>query len=156
MSSRASVRRARYETLLLAIVLASASAFVVSFVGGIGGSADTPAPAAIESFAPANLDDTRVGRVEVLNGAGEAGWARDATMRLREAGFDVVYFGNATVTGVDSSIVYSRIMNDEVAHAAARALGITRVVSQPDTTLYVDASILLGADWRPSISTRAR
>jgi hypothetical protein len=34
-------------------------------------------------------------RVEILNGGGHAGAAREATDQLRDLGFDVVFFGNA-------------------------------------------------------------
>lgn len=150
-------KTARYETLLLAIVFAIGLAFLVSFVRGLG----SPGPAApetpsVESNAPANLDERRVGRVEVLNATRVAGIAREATQRLRDAGFDVVSFGNAEISDADSSIVYSRIPDDEIARAAAAALGIDRVEVRPDTSLYLDVSVVLGADWRPVSSTRSR
>ena len=149
-------KTARYETLILAIVLAIGAAFLVSFARGLGTRTETPEDVLPDADAPANLDERRVGRVEVLNATRVAGIARDATQQLRDAGFDVVHFGNADGIGADSSVVYGRISNDEIAKAAAAALGITRVVLQPDTTLYVDASVVLGADWRPVNSTRAR
>jgi hypothetical protein len=150
-------RTARYETLLLAVVLALAAAFLVSFARGVGSrTVATPAESPPETSAPANLDERRVGRIEVLNGTRAAGIARDATQQLRDAGFDVVYFGNAASSGRDSSVVYSRIENDEVAKAAAAVLGIGRVETQLDTSLYVDASVVLGADWRLPGSIRAR
>ena len=149
-------KTARYETLILAIVLAIGAAFLVSFARGLGTRTETPEDVLPDADAPANLDERRVGRVEVLNATRVAGIARDATQQLRDAGFDVVHFGNADGIGADSSVVYSRVSNDEIAKAAAAALGITRVVLQPDTTLYVDASVVLGADWRPVNSTRAR
>lgn len=157
MKNDAAVRTALYETALLVCVLALGTAFLVSFVRGIGRAGHAPpTDATVETFIPANLDDRRGGRVEVLNASNEAGIARDATQRLRDAGFDVVHFGNAPESGVDSSVVYSRTADDAVARAVAQALGIARVVSQPDTTLYVDASVMLGTDWRRAISTRAR
>jgi hypothetical protein len=156
MASRGE-KTARYETLILAIVLAIGAAFLVSFARGLGTRTETPAEdVRPDADAPANLDERRVGRVEVLNGTRVAGIARVATQQLRDAGFDVVHFGNADGIDADSSVVYSRISNDEIAKAAAAALGITRVVLQPDTSLYVDASVVLGADWRPVNSTRAR
>jgi hypothetical protein len=142
--ARRGEKTAHYETLVLAIVLALGAAFLVSFARGLGARTEMPAEdVRPDADAPANLDERRVGRVEVLNGT-------------RVAGFDVVHFGNADGIDADSSVVYSRISNDEIAKAAAAALGITRVVLQPDTSRYVDASVVLGADWRPVNSTRAR
>jgi hypothetical protein len=90
-------------------------------------------------------------RVEVLNGGGRAGAAREATERLRDGGFDVVYFGNAASFGRDSSVVLDRIGAMEPARAVADALGIRNVRSEPDSNLYLDVSVVLGADWKPSI-----
>jgi hypothetical protein len=149
-------RSALIETALLVLVFAVASAFLVSFVRGIAGGSDEAAVAAgpAETFTPANLDTRRVGRIEVLNAARTAGLARDATQRLRTAGFDVVYFGNTSAADPDSSVVYDRTGDDDVARAAADVLGIRRVITRADTTLYVDATVILGADWRPRPAAR--
>lgn len=87
-------------------------------------------------------------RVEVLNAAGRDGMARRATDYLRELGFDVVYFGNAESFGRDTSIVLDRVRRLPDARRVADALGVRRVVSRPDSNLYLDVSVLLGADWR--------
>ena len=86
-------------------------------------------------------------QVEVLNAAGKPGLARAATRRLRAEGFDVVFFGNATRFGRDSSVVLDRSRTSESARRVARALGIERVRSEPDSTLYLDVTVFLGADW---------
>jgi hypothetical protein len=89
-------------------------------------------------------------RVEVLNGGGRSGAAREATEQLRDRGFDVVYFGNAADFGRDSSVVLDRIGAMEPARAVADALGIRNVRSEPDSNLYLDVSVVLGAEWEPS------
>ena len=86
-------------------------------------------------------------RVEVLNGAGQSGLARSATDVLRDEGFDVVYFGNADDFGRDSSVVLDRVGRVDLARAVADALGIPRVLSEPDSNLYLDATVVLGEDW---------
>jgi len=95
---------------------------------------------------PVWSSDARV-RIEVLNGGGRAGAARAATTFLRDAGYDVVYFGNATSFDHDSTRVIDRVDRLEVASAVARALGIGNVLSEPDPNLFVDVSVVLGADW---------
>ena len=92
-------------------------------------------------------DDVRV-KVEVLNATGLRGRARQATFALRDAGFDVVRFANDTVRR-DSTLVLSRSGKDDWAAEVARALGGARVVSRPDSSRYLDVTVLLGADWRP-------
>lgn len=85
--------------------------------------------------------------VEVLNAGGTRGAARDATGLLRRDGFDVVYFGNANTFGQDSSLVLDRVHDMAKARAVAEALGIRDVRSEPDSTLYVDVSVMLGRRW---------
>ena len=85
----------------------------------------------------------------MLNAAGVAGLARTATERLRDRGFDVVYFGNAESFGVDTSVVLDRVGRPQVARDVAAALGISRVESRPDSTLYLEATVVLGRDLAP-------
>jgi hypothetical protein len=86
-------------------------------------------------------------RVEVLNGGGQVGVARAATERLRDAGFDVVFFGNAGSFDQDSSLVLDRVGRPEWARAVAEALGIHNLRSEPNPNLYLDVSVVLGGDW---------
>lgn len=88
-------------------------------------------------------------RVEVLNGGGRSGMARAATEALRDGGFDVVSYGNASEFGRDSSVVLSRAGDVKFARAVADALGIREVRLEPDSNLYLDVSVVLGAVWEP-------
>jgi LytR cell envelope-related transcriptional attenuator len=138
--------RPRAEATAAVLALLLCGAFVASFIGGLGRPA--AAPSAVGPAAPTlTVPDRVVGRVEVLNGSGRAGLARSATERLRTGGFDVVYFGNAPAA-VDSSRVLDRMGSTAVARAAARRLGIPNVVTQRDSSLFVDATIVLGSDWQ--------
>ncbi len=89
-------------------------------------------------------------RVEVLNGGGRSGAAREATELLRDVGFDVVFFGNASTFDRDSSIVLDRAGAPAAARDVADALGIRNVRSEPDPNLYLDVSVVLGTDWSPA------
>lgn len=89
-------------------------------------------------------------RVEVLNGGGHAGAAREATEVLRELGFDVVFFGNAGTFDRDSSVVLDRMGTLPRARDVADALGIRRVRTEPDSNLYLDVTVVLGKDWEPA------
>lgn len=131
-------------TLLLVLVMIGS---LVAGLGIGGGEDQTPitGPDAEEPVA-------RV-RVEVLNAAGIPGIARAATDRLRAAGFDVVYYGNATGFAPDTSRVISRAGDEEMAENVADAAGIDLVHALPDSTRYVDVSVILGTDWE-GIPTR--
>jgi hypothetical protein len=104
---------------------------------------ETPAIPATE-LAP---DGVRV-RVEVLNATAVRGLARRGTMVLRDRGWDVVDMGNATERR-DSTVVIDHSGHPEWAARIARALGGARVESRPDTSGYLDVTVLLGASWRP-------
>lgn len=86
-------------------------------------------------------------RVEVLNAGGVSGVARDATARLRDLGLDVVYYGNAKNFSGEPSVVLDRGGRLDAARAVAEALGISGVVSEPDSGLYVDVTVRLGPEW---------
>lgn len=91
-------------------------------------------------------DEERI-RVEVLNAAGITGLARGATDRLRSAGYDVVYYGNAESFGRDTSVVLDRIGRPEAARSVARSIGIPVVRERRDSSLYLDVTVIIGADW---------
>jgi hypothetical protein len=90
-------------------------------------------------------------RVEVLNGGGVPGIAAAGRDRLRDEGFDVVYFGNASSFGLESSRVLDRTGKAGAATEVAGSLGIAEIHSEPDTTLLVDVTVLLGTDWGPTV-----
>ena len=85
--------------------------------------------------------------MEVLNGTRRAGVARAATRMLRRRGLDVVYFGNAD-EAVDSTRVIVRRGDPGRGRDVRLALGVGRIVAEPDTLRRVDVSVVLGADFR--------
>jgi LytR cell envelope-related transcriptional attenuator len=95
---------------------------------------------------PVPSPDRRI-TVEVLNGTSRAGVARSATRRLRRHGLDVVYFGNADAA-FDSTRVIVRRGDPARGRDVQQALGMGRIVIQPDTLRRVDVSVILGRDFR--------
>ena len=91
------------------------------------------------------VPDSRV-RVEVLNGSRKAGLARLATDRLRAAGYDVVYLGNAR-SPAKESVVLDRVGKQEIANRVANVLQIVRVETQLDTARYLEVTVILGRDF---------
>lgn len=85
--------------------------------------------------------------VEVLNAGGVAGYARDATLALREGGLDVVFFGNAPPRLRDTTLVRHRVLvrrGDTLGVGRIReVLGEITVVEEPDATRLVDLTVLL-------------
>ena len=127
---------------LAGVALLGAVAWWAIGPGGLAplGGGDARAPA-----------DTRV-RVEVLNATRTRGLARRATRHLRDRGFDVVGIGNADEM-LDSTLVLDRTGHPEWAALVAEALGGAHVDSRPDTSRYLDITVLLGASWMPPPET---
>ena len=136
----------RLRLVALALLLAAVAAGLVSMVAQWWLSGEPAAPTAEVGTAE------RV-RVEVLNASGVPGLARTATDRLRDSGFDVVYFGNGRGFGPDSSMVLDRVGKQPLAADVARALDIAVVASRPDSSLYLEVTVVLGRDWAGAAGT---
>ena len=102
-------------------------------------ASDAPA----DAKAPPN---TRI-KVEVLNATATRGLARRATLFLRDRGFDVVAIGTASQQR-PSTVVIDRSGHPAWANLIANAMGAT-VTTRLDSSRYVDATVLVGANWRP-------
>jgi len=90
--------------------------------------------------------------VEVLNTGAQPGLAKTATRLLRRAGIDVLTFGNApgALGPHDSTRVLVWRGSGALGERVRRALGVGRVVVQPDTGKLLDATVLLGVDFAPT------
>ncbi len=137
--------------------LVSALAVALLALAGVGAGAWSlldrrgAAPLRAEA-APSALEGTRV-VVEVLNGTTRRGLARVATRVLREAGFDVVFFGTTGDT-VRSTEMLARRGDSTAAARVARALGVGRARTQIDTLRRVDVTVRLGEDYKPPPGVR--
>lgn len=132
--------------ILLALVLVAGGWW---FLAGRAGDGSSDAlfgdgPRRVDRIIP---DSVRI-RVEVLNATTIRGLARQATFHLRDLGFDVVSSGNSAERH-DSSVVIVHNGRMEWGALAAKALGGARIEARPDTSRYLDLTILLGAAWRP-------
>jgi hypothetical protein len=88
-------------------------------------------------------------RVQVLNTTGSHGLARRATRLLRDRGFDVVDMGNASPT-LDTTLVLDRSGHPAWAASVSRVLTPSRTETRPDSSRYLDVTVLLGRTWRPA------
>jgi len=87
-------------------------------------------------------------RVQVVNTTTTRGLARRATLYLRDRGFDVVEMGSDGPAR-DVTLVLDRSGHPEWARLVAAALGGATVESRPDSSRYLDVTVLLGGAWRP-------
>jgi LytR cell envelope-related transcriptional attenuator len=136
---RRALRRAGLAVLLL--VLLAGAITTRSAMRHRGTAVRGPAP---DVTAPAG---TRI-RVQVLNATTVRGLARRATLHLRDRGFDVLEIGTSTEQ-LDSTLVLDRSGHPDWARKVAEALGQgTRVESRPDSSRYLDVTVLVGRSWR--------
>ncbi len=91
----------------------------------------------------------------MLNASGKPGLARAGTRVLRRAGIDVLTFGNAPESlgsgALDSTRIVVRRGPAAVGERVRRALGVGRVVVEPDSDRLLDASVFLGGDFAPRL-----
>jgi hypothetical protein len=140
--------RVEVRSVLLIGALVLVAAFFVSFLRGVGWPSGSDADSGSTEASTVVPEEDRRGRVEVLNATTRPGLAADVTDRLRDAGFDVVHFGNAE-TVPDSSAVVDRIGNPDIVREVAGELGIERIRTNVDSTLYLDVTVILGIDFEP-------
>ncbi|MEO8910884.1 MAG: LytR C-terminal domain-containing protein [Gemmatimonadaceae bacterium] len=88
-------------------------------------------------------------KVEVLNGTRTKGLARRATLFLRDLGFDVVGSGTNAAQRTQT-VVYDRSGHPDWAARVGRAMG-SPVIEQPDSSRYLDVTVILGVDWRTPV-----
>ena len=89
---------------------------------------------------------TRI-KVEVLNATKVRGLARRATFFLRDRGFDVVAMGTSSEQRTET-LVLDRSGHPEWAALVAKALN-AKVEARPDSSRYLDVTVLVGGNWRP-------
>lgn len=85
-------------------------------------------------------------QIEVLNGTGEPGVAREVTMRLRKMGIDVLIEGNAQRFDYRETVLVDRKGNPELMKRLSRRLGVSRVITQIQEKPRVDATLIIGWD----------
>ncbi len=89
-------------------------------------------------------------QLEVLNGCGIAGVAKEFTAALRENGFDVVQTGNFEHYNMQKTTIISRTFNKENAKRVADALGIahSQIIIEASENYYLDATVVIGSDYK--------
>jgi hypothetical protein len=131
--------------LLLVLVVLGSAAYVVQ---ARRGTTSTFMPSIVRAPDPPRAAEGVRIRVQVLNTTTTRGLARRATMLLRDRGFDVVEMGTVGHT-IDTTLVLDRSGHPDWAAQAATVMGIARAEARPDSSRYLDITVLVGRLWRP-------
>jgi hypothetical protein len=143
--------------LALGLVLvggALAASFLLETRSGPDASPISAADPASTTDIPFDEQQSRI-RVEVLNGAGDPGAAARITEVLRTAGFDVKTYGNAARYDYEQTLVLDRSGRPGAAGAVAAALRGAEIREELDSELYLDATVILGDDWRALVEVES-
>lgn len=143
--------------LALGLVLvggALAASFLLETRSGPDASPISAADPASTTDIPFDEQQSRI-RVEVLNGAGDPGAAARITEVLRTAGFDVKTYGNAARYDYEQTVVLDRSGRPGAAGAVAAALRGAEIREELDSELYLDATVILGDDWRALVEVES-
>jgi len=119
--------------LITLLVIFFTASFVFRVVRELPPMKEEPVPAGI--------------RVEVLNGSGHDRMARKVAVVLRSKGFDVVNVDNAESHDFARTVVVDRVSSDmRYARILARKIGCDEIIAQPDPSLYLEVSVIIGND----------
>jgi len=121
---------------------------VMGFVAAAATAAALPARRSLARNVIRSGPTTPRVRVQVLNATHTRGLGRRAMLYLRDQGFDVVEVGT-TSSSRDTTLVLDRSSHPEWARNVATSLGAARVESRPDSSRYLDVTVLVGRSWRP-------
>jgi hypothetical protein len=152
MPTEEAPRRQRRGLVIIALVAlvvlgASASWWRIRDQRPIDAAAGTTA-AGDDSLARAPIN-ARV-RVRVLNASGTRGYARRATLEFRDRGFDVVDYDTERGEPRRSTLIVSHTGHRDWAERLQRAAATGTIEERPDSLRYVDLTIFVGRDWKPS------
>jgi hypothetical protein len=121
---------------------------VIGFVAAAATAAALPARRSLARSVIRSGPTTPRVRIQVLNATRTRGLGRRAMLYLRDQGFDVVEVGTTSISR-DTTLVLDRSSHPEWARNVATSLGEARVESRPDSSRYVDVTVLVGSSWRP-------
>ncbi len=92
-----------------------------------------------------------LGSIELLNGCGTDGAARQAANYLRSKSFDVKNIGNASQMNHDSTLVISRVKDTTMASKVASALGTRKMTLILNGNTLYDVTVIIGSDYKERI-----
>ena len=124
----------------------------------VGGDEETVTSPLIADFDTVEIvpDPPRDINLEILNGCGAGGAAKELTSILRNQGFAVEDFRNAESFDYAHTVVRMRNVDREKGEAFAAYLGCRNIVHEESDRTKADICIVVGEDWRDLAIVRGR
>lgn len=144
MERRALIRRTAIVAVPVAAIALAAAFLLRDRASQPGAEPLRPVTEVIAVRAP---EGARV-RVAVLNATSRRGLARTTAFMLRDLGFDVVEIDNAADKR-DSTLVLSHSGHLDWAKLVGQAMNGATVETRPDSSRYLDVTVLIGDSWTP-------
>ncbi len=92
--------------------------------------------------------DKEILRVEVLNGTSQKGLAKKTSQYLKDNKLDVIIISNARFDTISETIVIDRLKkNCAYGKYVAKKLNCNNIMSDIDSSLYIDVTIIIGNDY---------
>ncbi|WP_411281945.1 LytR C-terminal domain-containing protein [Gemmatimonas sp.] len=142
-------RRGWVIVALLAVVLLGAGAAWWRTRGTPAVRVARGTMAAVDDSLARAPSDSRV-RVRVLNASGTRGYARRATLELRDRGFDVVEYETEQGQARSGTVIVSHTGHNDWADRLRRAFGTGTIEARADSLRFVDLTVYVGRDWKPA------
>ncbi|MCK4524680.1 LytR C-terminal domain-containing protein [candidate division WOR-3 bacterium] len=93
--------------------------------------------------------DKEILRVEVLNGTNQNGLAKEISQYLKDNQLDVIIISNAKFDTISETIVIDRLKkNCAYGKYVAKKLNCNNIMSDIDSSLYIDVTIIIGNDYK--------
>ena len=147
----------RRKRLILGVALALLVPAIFLLYGLIDRNVIRPPAERRTTVAPMTVEAGEEIQVGVQNACGRPGVAREVAEYLRTHRFDVPEYGNATETE-RRTIVIDHVGDSLAARKVAYALDLPpqRIVARVDSSLHLQATVVIGADYHELRSHRAR
>ncbi len=99
--------------------------------------------------------DKEILRVEVLNGTDVNGLATKMSKYLKNKKLDVLIISNADYDTISQTIVIDRIKkNSAYAKYVAKQIHCENIMSDIDSSLYIDVTVIVGNDYEKYIKEK--
>ncbi len=93
--------------------------------------------------------DKEILRVEVLNGTNQNGLAKKTSQYLKDNKLDVIIISNAKFDTIAETMIIDRLKeNCAYGKYVAKKLNCNNVMSDIDSSLYIDVTVIIGNDYK--------